>query len=304
MDYGSILNEVHRAIQPILGQGKVADYIPALAQVQPAQFGMALRTVDGRDFQVGAATKPFSIQSISKVLALTLAMGFEGESIWTRVGREPSGNPFNSLVQLEYENGIPRNPFINAGALVITDIIMNHTSDANLLLQDLVRNLTGNTSLGYDEAVALSERQAGFRNAALCNFLKSFGNIHHDVEAVLDTYCHQCSLVMSAADLSRAFMFLANGGVNPLTNETIITSSQAKRINAVMLTCGLYDEGGDFAFLVGLPGKSGVGGGIVAVLPGKWVLTVWSPGLNLNHNSLCGMKALELFTTLTGESVF
>lgn len=304
MDYGSILQEVHQGIQPLLGKGKVADYIPALAEVKPTQFGMALRTVDGQDFQVGAATKPFSIQSISKVLALTLAIRFEGEKIWERVGREPSGNPFNSLVQLEYENGIPRNPFINAGALVITDIIMSHTSDANALLRDFVRQLTGNESLDYNESVATSERQAGFRNAALCNFLKSFGNIKHDVEEVLDTYFHQCALVMSAADLSRAFMFLANGGVNPLDGRAITTVSQAKRINALMLTCGLYDEGGDFAFLVGLPGKSGVGGGIATVLPGKWALSVWSPGLNPNHNSLCGMKALEMFTTLTGESIF
>jgi len=303
-DYPQIFEQIVRELIPLRGKGKVANYIPALAAVDPNQFGIALQTVGGNHHVHGDGEVLFSIQSISKVFTLTLAMCFEGDGIWGRVGREPSGNPFNSLVQLEYEHGIPRNPFINAGALVMTDIIMSHVPNAKEYLLAFVREISGNPKLQYDPVVAASERDAGHRNFALAHFLKSFGNILGDVDAVLDTYFHQCSLRMSCLDLARSFMYLANAGVSPISGRQIITSRQAKRINAVMMTCGLYDEGGDFAYRVGMPGKSGVGGGIVGVLPGDLAIATWSPALNPNHNSLCGAMALELFTTFTGRSVF
>lgn len=304
MDYQEILEEIHRQMPALLAEGRVADYIPELASVSPGKFGMALQTIDGRLFQVGDAAEKFSIQSISKVFTLTMAMQFEGDDIWRRLGREPSGNSFNSLVQLEYENGIPRNPFINAGALVITDIILSHRRDAEQAALDFVRRLAGNGTIDFNLAVARSEAATGFRNRALAHFLKSFGNLDNEPESVLNAYFHHCALAMSCIDVARAGFYLASGGKLFESAETIISSNQAKYINSLMLTCGTYDAVGDFAYRVGLPGKSGVGGGILAVMPGVFSVCVWSPGLNENGNSHAGTRALELFTTLSGISIF
>lgn len=304
MNYQQILETIHAEIRPLLEQGKVADYIPELAKVPATKFGMAIQTIDQQIYQVGDAKELFSIQSISKVIVLTLAFILEGNELWKRTGREPSGNPFNSLVQLEYENGIPRNPFINAGALVMTDVILSRLMDARDTVLDFTRSLANNPAIEFDHEVAHSERETGHRNAALANFLKSFDNLENDPEAVLDAYCHHCSLAMDCVDLTTAFMFLANGGRSHLTGEAIITQSEAKYINSLMLTCGTYDAVGDFAYRVGLPSKSGVGGGIVATMPGKFTIAVWSPGLDWHGNSLAGSKALELFTTMTGISIF
>ncbi|HSS63044.1 MAG TPA: glutaminase [Gammaproteobacteria bacterium] len=304
MNYQIVLDEIIEEIRPSLARGRVADYIPMLASVAKTKFGMAVQTVDGRSFQAGDAGEPFSIQSISKVYTLTLALKYEGEALWKRVGREPSGTAFNSLVQLEYENGIPRNPFINAGAIVISDIVRSRVADCRRVLLDFVRARSDNPSIEHDPDVARSERATGYRNVALANFIKSFGNLENDVDEVLDFYFYQCSLSMSCLDLARSLSFLANGGRCPWTRERLLTESQAKRINAVMLTCGTYDAVGDFAFRVGMPGKSGVGGGIVAVIPNRLSVAVWSPGLNEKGNSLAGTLALELFTTKTGISIF
>ncbi len=304
MDFDQILLEISRYVQPLFGKGKVADYIPALSAVPGTKFGMALHTVGGETFQIGDAEERFSIQSISKLFTLSLAMGFVGEELWRRVGREPSGNPFNSLVQLEYEHGIPRNPMINAGALVICDVLLSHTKDARQAVLDYMRVLSGAHDIVFDAAIARSEADTGYINLALANFLKGNGNLENDVEAVLDLYFHQCSLVMSCSELSRAVLHLANGGVSWHLSETILTPGQVKRLNAVMLTCGLYDAVGEFAYRVGLPGKSGVGGGIVAVMPREYSVAVWSPELDAFGNSMVGGAALEYLTTLTGRSVF
>ncbi|MDX1414912.1 MAG: glutaminase [Candidatus Promineifilaceae bacterium] len=304
MDYSEILQEIWAEVQPLLRQGRVANYIPELAGISPDWFGMAVQTTDGELFQVGDAAEIFSIQSVSKLFTLTMAMQLEGDHMWRRIGREPSGTAFNSLVQLEYEKGIPRNPFINAGALVVIDIIMSHVSDVQGAIINFVRKLADNDSIESDTAVAYSEKHATYRNAALAYFIKSFGNLHNDAEAVLDAYYYQCALAMSCVDLAGAGMFLANGGVLPGSGERLLSTSQTKYINSLLLTCGTYDAVGDFAYRVGLPGKSGVGGGILAVMPGEFSVCVWSPGLNESGNSLVGTKALELFTTLTGISIF
>ncbi len=304
MDMSEILEEIQTEIQPLLEKGQVADYIPELAHISPTKFGMAVLTNEGKQFQIGDAAEKFSIQSISKLFTLTLAMQLEGDAIWKRIGREPSGTAFNSLVQLEYENGIPRNPFINAGALVVTDIILSHLNNAQETVLEFVRKLANNKELEFDLAVARSEKTTGYRNVALANFIKSFGNLRNEPEQVLDAYFHHCSLAMSCVDLARAGLFLANKGRLPWNNEEIVKPNQAKYIESLMLTCGTYDSVGDFAYRVGLPGKSGVGGGILAVMPGEFSICVWSPGLNEQGNSLAGTKALELFTTLTGISVF
>jgi glutaminase len=303
MDYQAILNEIVDEARAFLGEGRVASYIPALANVDPRKLGVAIETVNGEQFAVGDATERFSIQSISKVFNLVLGIRVAGDDLWQRVGVEPSGNRFNSLVQLEYENGIPRNPFINAGALVVTDVLLSHLREPNAEMLSFVESLRC-SSIYYDEEVAVSERETGFTNVALVNFMKAHGNISNSVDDVLNVYFHQCSIEMSCEGLARSFLFLANGGVVPGSGERILTSSQTKRVNAIMLTCGFYDEAGQFAYRVGLPGKSGVGGGIVAVIPGVLSIAVWSPELNPRGNSLVGIHVLEQFTTLTGMSIF
>ena len=304
MNINKILKEIHAEIQPLLGQGRVADYIPELGNISPTKFGMAVLTNEGEQFQIGDAVEKFSIQSISKLFTLTLAMQLEGDAIWQRIGREPSGTAFNSLVQLEYENGIPRNPFINAGALVVTDMIISHLDEAQKSVLDFVRKLSNNSEIEFDLAVARSEKSTGYRNVALANFIKSFGNLRNEPADVLEAYFHHCSLSMSCVDVARAGLFLTHKGKLPWSGETIVKPNQAKYIKSLMLTCGTYDSVGDFAYRVGLPGKSGVGGGILAVMPGEFSVCVWSPGLNENGNSLAGTKALELLTTLTGISIF
>ena len=304
MNYQRILENTGQQVQREFGKGKVADYIPALARVPSKKFGITIATVEGDEFRLGDSDEPFSIQSMSKVFALSLALKLEGAKLWTRVGREPSGNPFNSLVQLEQERGIPRNPFINAGALVTTDTIVSYDQNARRTMLEYARHLAQNPSLQYDEEVATSEKEYGHLNIAMAYFLKSHGNLRCNVEEVLDVYFHQCALAMSCTDMARAFLHLANGGTSPITGEKLIPARQAKRINAVMLTCGLYDAVGNFAYRVGIPAKSGVGGGIVGVIPGVLSICVWSPELDANGNSRVGAKTLELFTTKTKLSVF
>lgn len=303
IDYQQILEGIYQDIKVYSTEGKQADYIPALARVNPEQFGMCLRLTDGREFTVEDADTRFSIQSISKVFALAMAMSLKGESIWERVGKEPSGTAFNSLVQLEFEKGFPRNPFINAGAIVIADVLMSELTDAGTTFLDFVRDISGNKTITYDREVARSEREYGFLNAAIANLLKSHGRIVNDLEEVLAFYFRMCSVTMSCRDLARAFLAFTN--VEPFNYCGFpLTSSQIKRLNAVMQTCGFYDEAGEFSYLVGLPGKSGVGGGIAAVCPGRYAVAVWSPRLNPKGNSVMGMKALELLTTRTEESIF
>ena len=305
-DLQAIVEEIHASLSPRRGEGKVADYIPQLAHVDPQKFGMAVVTVDGETHLAGDAEEAFSIQSISKVFMLTLALGKHGEGIWKRVGREPSGSAFNSIVQLEYEAGIPRNPFINAGAIAITDLVLaGHTpKEAIGEVVRFLRYLADEEDITIDQAVARSEQATGFRNVALANFMRSFGKLDHAVELVLGVYFHQCALAMSCRQLARAGLFLANSGINPLTGHRVVSHLRARRINALMLTCGHYDGSGEFAYKVGLPGKSGVGGGILVAAPGKASVAVWSPGLNHNGNSLLGSLALEMLAARTGWSVF
>jgi len=304
MDYNKILQEIWEEVQPSWGEGHVADYIPELGNVPGDKFGIHLVCMTGEEFSLGDHTEKFSIQSISKVFSLMLAMSLFGEKIWKRVGVEPSGNPFNSLVQLEYERGIPRNPLINSGAIVVADILLSHLDNPKYDLLEFVRKIAGTRDIHYNEKVAYSEKEWGFRNVALANFLKSFNNINNDVEAVLDFYFHQCALEMTCRELANAFLLFANHGRFRSNGEQILSSSKIKRINAIMLTCGFYDEAGDFAFKVGLAGKSGVGGGIAAIHPNEYSIAVWSPRLNGKGNSVLGLKTLELLTTKTGMSIF
>lgn len=298
-----ILSRIQEEVIGAYGQGRVADYIPGLKKVNPNQFGMALRTVDGDEFTIGLADKPFSIQSVSKLFTLLLALDTVGDSLWQRVGREPSGMRFNSLLLLDSEQGVPRNPFINAGAIVVSDVIATRFATPALRIEEFMRALCGNKKIIIDQDIASGEKQFGYRNVAIANLLKSLDNLSGDVETTLDCYFKQCSIAMSCRDLARASECLANGGVasfSPYFN----AEKTHKRVNSLMLTCGLYDAVGNFAYNVGLPAKSGVGGGIVAVAPGQYTVCVWSPELDDSGNSVLGQLALEKLTSYTRTSIF
>lgn len=282
--------------------GAPATYIPQLADVDPAQFAISIALPDGRVLSAGASDTRFSIQSISKVFSLAAVLGRIGDQLWRRVGREPSGTSFDSVVLLEREAGRPRNPFVNAGALVTTDALLDGREPRIALSEivQLIRAAAGDNDIHIDRAVAASEAATGFRNIATANFLKSHGNLVCAPDLTLGTYFHQCAIEMTTEQLARAGRMLAGFPDAP----ALISARRARRINALMMTCGHYDGSGDFAFRVGLPGKSGVGGGILLIAPGRASVAIWSPGLNRYGNSKCGTEAAERLAVHTGWSVF
>ena len=302
MDYQALLKNIHQEVVSLQEEGMQATYIPELAKVNPNKYGVHIQFTNGNSASYGDSHEKFSIQSISKVLTLALALTKRGSALWDRVSVEPSGTAFNSLIQLELEKGIPRNPFINAGALVICDVLLEEYKRPKEVMLDFVRSLAGN-DIHFNQWVAKSEKEHGYRNIALANFLKSCNNLNNAVEDVLDLYFHCCSIEMTCEELAKVFLYFANHGTIKDT-PIALTKSQLKRINALMLTCGFYDEAGDFAFQVGLPGKSGVGGGIAAIHIGEYSIAVWSPRLNKKGNSVMGFKTLELLTTELGSSIF
>lgn len=295
-----ILNDIGAEMAAAPDRGDVANYIPELAQVDPNQFGMAVVTADGEVYTTGDAEKRFSIQSVSKVFTLALALGRLGHQLWNRVGREPSGLAFNSILQLEHERGIPRNPFINAGAIVVTDAILAGHQPREVLgeLLRFVRAAADDDDIHINEAVARSETEHGDRNMALAHFMRAQGNFLNPPELTCGTYFHQCAIEMTCLQLAKAGRFLMSGSGG------LVSAEQVRRINALMLTCGHYDGSGDFAYRVGLPGKSGVGGGILVIVPGKASIAVWSPGLNAQGNSQLGTLAVERLAHATGWSIF
>ncbi|WP_342109387.1 glutaminase [Methylobacterium sp. SI9] len=305
-DLAHVIREISEEMAQRPDRGKVADYIPELARVDPNKFGLAVIDAEGQVFTGGDSDTPFSIQSVSKVFTLTLALGMAGDRLWKRVGREPSGNPFNSIVQLERERGVPRNPFINAGAIAVTDLILSGHEPREALGEILrfMQFLAQDSGITIDERVAASEKRTGFRNTALANYMKSFGVIDNPVDYTLGVYFHHCAIAMTCRQLANAGRFLAHNGRIPATGHSVVSAERARRINAIMLTCGHYDGSGEFAYRVGLPGKSGVGGGILAVAPGKASIAVWSPGLDAAGNSHLGRIALEQLTQRMGWSVF
>jgi glutaminase len=302
-DFQHVINTIHNNLKHEIDRGLVANYIPELSHVDVNNFGVHLKLISGEKFSVGESKTSFSIQSISKVFSLSMAFNLNGDKLWQRMDVEPSGDPFNHLSLLELENGLPRNPFINSGAIVIADILISQLDNPKNDFLNYVRDLANDDSINYNASVAASEKATGFNNYAAANLLKSYGNLENNVEEVLDFYFHQCAVEMNCEQLTNAFFLFANQGVC-LQNKKRLSTSQIKRINAIMLTCGFYDEAGEFAFEVGLPGKSGVGGGIVALLPNHFIISTWSPGLNPKGNSKIGMQALEAFTTQTKLSIF
>ena len=304
MNYNKIFEDIYTELSKVENKGNVAAYIPELSKINPNKFGVQLTTVEGNHFAFGDWNERFSIQSIAKVFTYVLAYSRIKSDLWDRVGVEPSGTAFNSLVQLENDKGIPRNPFINAGAIVICDILVSELESPKEDVLTFIRELSGIDDINFNSRVSQSERSTGFIKMALVNFMKSFGNIHNDINEVMDLYFSICSIEMNCMEVSKSFLFLANNGVVPYSSKRILSPSRTKRANALMQSCGFYDESGQFTFKVGLPGKSGVGGGIVAVHPLRYCITVWSPPLNPKGNSYKGMLFLEEFTTRTELSIF
>ena len=306
MDWQAITARIEAAVAPHIGTGRVADYIPALARVDPTKFGMAIVLGNGEMITLGDSHEPFSIQSISKVFTLSMALRHYDENVWDRVGREPSGSAFNSIIQLENEKGIPRNPLINAGAIAVTDMLVAASGRDGMIEELLTRfhRLSGDDSIAIDEEVAQSESATGSRNRALAYFMAAFGNMENPVEDALYAYFRQCAVRMSCRQLARSALFLAFDGCDPINREQLVTRENCRRINAVMMSCGHYDNSGDFAYRIGLPGKSGVGGGILCIAPGHGAIAVWSPGLNASGTSMVGAIALEELVEATGWSVF
>lgn len=303
-DYQKVLDEIAYEVRPLLLQGKVADYIPALAEVDPEQFSIAIYTTGGETVCAGDCSQRFTIQSVSKVMTLTMALQRYGDELWHRVGKEPSGTAFNSLTQLEFEKGIPRNPFINAGAIVTCDALYSRLSAPMHSMLETFRLLSDNSAIVIDKKVANSEYEFRHRNAAMAHLMKSFGNFENEVDDVLWSYFNFCSIELNCIELAKAYNFLANKGVDNRSGNRVLSSRQNKQLNSLLFTSGLYDAAGDFGYRVGMPGKSGVSGTILAVLPGKFTVAVYSPGLNRFGNSVAGIAALELLSKKLDISIF
>lgn len=286
--------------------GEASDFLPELAKVDVHQFGLAVLTCDGEMVAGGDADRPFTLQSISKVFSLTLALERFGDDVWQRVGREPSGDPYNSIVDLERHQGCPRNPFINPGALVIIDMLLEHRRGDGLpdFVRDRIVELLGGEEVSLDDEVLRSEESASFTNRALANLAKSFGNLHHAVDDVMEVYVRQCAIALSCRQLARAGRHLLVDRADADSQADSEAVRRARRVASLMMTCGQYDGSGDFAFRVGLPAKSGVSGGILAIVPNIASIAVWSPGLDENGNSLLGTLALERLSEEMDWSVF
>jgi glutaminase len=302
-DLGEELARIAEEVRPLSGEGDIAAYIPALAAEDPGAFALAVSDLDGVEHAVGDADQRFCIQSIAKVFALTLALQGVGEDLWERVGREPSGDPFNSLVQLEHEHGKPRNPMINAGALVVCDVLLETLDDPKVAICDLLGLLSGE-DVEVDDSVIGDEGRTASRNTAMANLMASFGNVHSPVAEVMSVYVHQCAVLMSTRQLARAMRFLAHDGIDPGSGLQIVSEPLARRINAIMLTSGTYDSAGQFAYEVGIPCKSGVAGAIAGDVPGRLGVCVWSPPLDTSGNSRAGREALHLLAERQQLSIF
>ncbi|KAB7671219.1 glutaminase A [Bacillus sp. B1-b2] len=287
--------------------GKVADYIPALKKANPEDLSVAIYKADGTCYYAGCISKKITLQSISKVITLALALIECGEEyVFQKVGYEPTGDPFNSIVKLEMSNpSKPLNPMINAGALAVTHMIQGSSVDERLdRILDFVKKLSGNNEIEYSEEVAQSEFDTSHLNRALCYFMKQHGIINEDVEELLDLYTKQCSIEVNCLDLARIGIVFALDGKNPETNEQIMPPHVARICKTFMVTCGMYNASGEFAVRVGIPAKSGVSGGILGAVPNRFGIGLSGPALDDKGNSVAGLKLLELLANKYQLSMF
>jgi len=285
--------------------GKVATYIPELANCNPQHVAIAVCDVDGRLTTGGDADEAFTLQSVSKVFALARLLHAGDTDVFQHMSMEPSGDAFHSMVRLEEERGRPRNPLINAGAIVVSDRLPGKDAQARIegLRSYLGRAHGKQASFEVNAAVFASERATGFRNRALANYMRHFGVVR-DPDTAVDTYFRQCAITATVSELARAALFLANGGADPVTGTRCLSAEHNRWVLALMTLCGLYDEVGTFAVRVGLPAKSGVSGALLAVVPAHCVIACYGPALGPRGNSLAGVAMLELLSAELNLSIF
>lgn len=290
------LFEAHKTATPFCKQGELASYIPALLKANPRSLGIALCDTRGKTMSVGEAETGFTIQSISKVFTLAYVIDKAGEdAVFSRVGKEPSGDPFNSIIRLETsERRKPYNPFINAGAIALCELMPGGTPIEKIQgFHEFLCRFSGSRKIDLDEEAYKSEKETAARNRSIAWFLKELGIIKGNVDECLDTYFLQCATVMNASQLARAGLVLAMDGWDPVSSEQIIPKSSAHIVKSLMATCGMYDGSGEFAVLVGIPAKSGVGGGIIASVRDRMGIGVYGPSLDTRGNSIAGLVALK-----------
>lgn len=303
-DWQSALDSLYLEFKG-LNEGKVADYIPELAKADPNFFGLAVVTVDGQVFTAGDWDESFTIQSVSKPFIYGMALEDYGrETVLRRVGVEPTGERFNAIIELDHRSKRPLNPMVNAGAMATSSLIKGKTPSErfNRLLESFSR-YTGRP-MNADMAVFLSERASGHRNRAIAHLLLNFEMVEPKVEEMLDLYFQQCSLEVNAKDLACMAATLANQGVNPISHERALSTQYIKDILSVMLTCGLYDFAGEWAYRVGLPAKSGVGGGMIAVSPGQAGIGIFSPLLDERGTPVRAVRVCEALSERFGLHIF
>ena len=302
--FRAYLNGLHERFAAIK-DGKPADYIPELARANPDWFGISVVTVDGQVFNSGDSAQPFTIQSISKPFVYGLALEKHGRDfVNQKVGVEPTGDAFNSLIRLDEKSKRPHNPMINAGAIATAGLI--HGGDATDRLKQLLemfRKYIGH-DVSVDVSVFVSEKTTGHRNRAIGHLMLNFDMIDRNVDETLDLYFQQCSILVTSQDLATIAATLANKGVNPITGDRAIEGQYVRDILSVMYTCGMYDYSGNWAYSVGLPAKSGVGGGIIAVVPGKLGIGIFSPPLDERGNSVRGIHVCQAMVEDLGLHVF
>lgn len=293
--------------KPYTKGGKVADYIPALGKADPNDLSVAIYYPDGRCISAGEIKKKFTLQSISKVISLALVLMDRGQDyVFDRVGMEPTGDPFNSIIKLETMSpGKPLNPMINAGALVVTHMIKGSSVKERFQrLLSFIQEMTNDSSVSYNEEVARSEFETAYLNRALCYFIKQHQVIDEDVEQLMDLYTKQCAIEMNCLDLSRIGMIFAMDGVDPESGKRIMPTDVARICKTFMVTCGMYNASGEFAIKIGIPAKSGVSGGIMGTVSGKYGIGIFGPALDEKGNSIGGIKFLELLSKKFSLSLF
>jgi glutaminase len=305
--YGDDLREMVEQVKKYTKAGKVADYIPALSLADPSDVAVAIYDGNETCFSEGNFNQMFTLQSISKVLSLALALMDHGEElVFSKVGMEPTGDPYNSISKLETNiPSKPLNPMINAGALAVSSLIKGASNNEKLdRLLHFVRELSGNQQISYNKEVAKSEFETADLNRALSYFMKQHGVITGDVDELLDFYTKQCAIEMNCDDLAKIGYALANQGKHPNEEYTIIPADIARLVKTFMVTCGMYNASGEFAIRVGIPAKSGVSGGIVGSVPGSIGIGIYGPALDEKGNSIAGMKLLELLSARYHLSIF
>ncbi len=288
-------------------EGKVASYIPELSKANRDALGICVVTLDGKEYFAGDFEEKFTVQSISKVVSLMLAILENGKkNVFSKVGMEPTGDSFNSIMSLEVKNPQkPFNPMINAGAIVTTSLITGDSSEEKIEnILSFTRKITDNKEIGINEEVYMSEKLTGNRNRALAYFMKSNGHIDGDVEEILDVYFKQCAMEINCRDIARIGAVLANDGVLPWSGERVISRETSRIVKTIMVTCGMYDASGEFAVHIGIPAKSGVGGGIMASVPRRMGIGVYGPSLDSKGNSIGGIKILQELSEELDLSIF